>query len=60
MIGFLQTRVNKQPIIALYFELENELKFYNLEARSQCVCDEYAEDNYYGKFATAAEKHTLM
>ena len=23
----------KQPIIALYFEFENELKFYNLEAR---------------------------
>ena len=23
----------KQPIIALYFESENELKFYNLEAR---------------------------
>ena len=26
--------VRKQPIIALYFEFENELKFYNLEARS--------------------------
>ena len=26
------TRVPKQPIIALYFESENELKFYNLEA----------------------------
>ena len=25
-------RVRKQPIIALYFESENELKFYNLEA----------------------------
>ena len=23
---------DKQPIIALYFEFENELKFYNLEA----------------------------
>ena len=32
MIGCLQTRVRKQPIIALYFEFENELKFYNLEA----------------------------
>ena len=31
MIGCLRTRVRKQPIIALYFELENELKFYNLE-----------------------------
>ena len=26
------THVHKQPIIALYFEFENELKFYNLEA----------------------------
>ena len=32
MIGCLQTRVRMQPIIALYFELENELKFYNLVA----------------------------
>ena len=32
MIGCLQTRVRKQPIIALYFESENELKLYNLEA----------------------------
>ena len=29
---FLKTRVRKQPIIALYFESENELKFHNLEA----------------------------
>ena len=33
MIGCLRTRVRKQPIIALYFESENELKLYNLEAR---------------------------
>ena len=32
MIGCLQTRVRKQPIIVLCFEFENELKFYNLEA----------------------------
>ena len=31
MICCLRTRVRKQPIIALYFEFENELKFYNLE-----------------------------
>ena len=31
-VGCLQTCVRKQPIIALYFEFENELKFYNLEA----------------------------
>ena len=33
MIGCLRTRVRKQPIIALYFESENELKLYNFEAR---------------------------
>ena len=34
MIGYLRTRVRKQPIIVLYFEFENELKFklYNLGA----------------------------
>ena len=32
MIGCLRTRVRKQPIIELYFEFENELKFYNLGA----------------------------
>ena len=38
MIGCLRTRVRKQPIIALYFEPENELKLYNLETRSSCKC----------------------
>ena len=33
MIGYLRTRVRKQPIIALYFDSETVLKFYNLEAR---------------------------
>ena len=37
MIGCLRTRVRKQPIIALYFESENVLKFYNLEARSSSI-----------------------
>ena len=32
MIGCLWTRVRKLPIIALYFESENEFKFYNLKA----------------------------
>ena len=27
--------VRKQPIIAFFFESENELKFYNLDARSR-------------------------
>ena len=35
MIGCMRTRVRKQPIIALYFEFEDELKFYNLGARLQ-------------------------
>ena len=30
--NWLLTRVCKQPIIALYFEFENELKFDNLDA----------------------------
>ena len=34
MIGCLRTRVRNQPIIALYFESENDLKLYNLEAWS--------------------------
>ena len=34
MIGCLRKRVRKQPIIGLYFEFENELKFYNLKART--------------------------
>ena len=32
MIGCLRARVRKQPIIALYFESENVLRFYNLES----------------------------
>ena len=32
MIGYLWTCVRKQSIIGIYFEFENELKFYNLEA----------------------------
>ena len=29
----LRTRVRKQPIITLYFEIENELQFYNIRPR---------------------------
>ena len=32
MIGCLRTHVRKQPIIVLYYEFENELKFNNLKA----------------------------
>ena len=38
MIGCLRTRVRKQPIIALYFEFETVLRFYNLEA---WFCDSF-------------------
>ena len=37
MIGCLRTRVRKQPIIALYFELETVRKFYNLEAKTDIL-----------------------
>ena len=37
MIGCLRKRVCKQPIIALYFEFEIELQFYNLEAFSEVI-----------------------
>ena len=32
LVFAVKPRVHKQPIIALYFEFENVLKFYNLEA----------------------------
>ena len=32
MIGCLQTRVHKQPIVTLYFEFETVLKFYSPKA----------------------------
>ena len=37
MIDCLRTRVHKQAIIVLYFEFENVLKFYNLEARPDVI-----------------------
>ena len=35
MIDCLRTCVRKEPIIALYFEFETVLKFYNLEASTK-------------------------
>ena len=45
MIGCLRTRVRNQPIIALYFEFENELKFYNLATIDQplALCEKTLE-----------------
>ena len=47
MVGCLQTRVSKQPIIALYFELETVLKFDNLGARAEFSLV-YLEVGIYG------------
>ena len=44
MIGCLQTCVCKQPIIALYFEFETVLKFYNLQARSGFIIFIYSAE----------------
>ena len=41
MIGCLRTRVSKQPIIALYFEFENKLKLYNLEASTKRCANKF-------------------
>ena len=43
MIGCLRTCVRKQPIIALYFEFETVLKFYNLEACSLFLSETIAK-----------------
>ena len=42
MIGCLRTRVRKQPTIGLYFESDNELKVYNLEA---WLCQAYDKES---------------
>ena len=59
MIGCLRTRVRKQPIIALYFEFENELKFYNLEAWSPVVKENTDSDLciiYWKNITSACKK----
>ena len=56
MIGWLRTRVRKQPIIALYFEFENELNFYNLEARSSNI-RQYRDNSPMHIWATGANNH---
>ena len=53
MIGCLWTCVRKQPIIALYFEFETVLKFYNLGGmnilRIQCVPNLFGIVKYFEK-----------
>ena len=53
MIGCLWTRVRKQPFIALYFESENELKIYNLEARNLYNQAPYLIQDTNGKVTTS-------
>ena len=48
MIGCLRTRVRNQPIIALYFESENVLKLYNLEATVVVGLDDQVIATFYG------------
>ena len=53
MIGCLRTCVRKQPIIALYFEFETVLKFYNLGGmnilRIECVPNLFGIIKYFEK-----------
>ena len=45
MIGCLRTRIRKQPISTLYFEFENVLKFYNLEAKSKSHINNWSNNS---------------
>ena len=62
----LATRVHKQTIIALYFESETELKFYNLEAWSSGKADftdfgkVYGSHNETCKILFASFTHCFM
>ena len=44
----------KQPIIALYFESENELKFYNLQARYATISE------YKGVFLCQLQQNKMV
>ena len=57
MIGCLQTRVRKQPIIALYFEFETVIKFYNLRARADIRVENVCK--YYQQMMKLLQKHFL-
>ena len=58
MISCLRTGVHKQPTIALYFEYENELKFYNLEIWVQIVCKGY--HHAYAELQIKLDKYCYM
>ena len=58
MIGCLRTRVRKKAIIALYFEFENELKFYNLEASISTAL--YRRASQSGKSGTVRESNQAI
>ena len=58
MIGCLRTRVRKRPIIALYFEFEDELKFHNLEARKVSHSDLMAsQEKFHLNYLLASGKY---
>ena len=67
MIACLRTHVRKQPVIALLFESENELKFYSLKARSRSelfdtlmlFLEEFFEKVDFEK-KTTDDKHKLL
>ena len=49
--------VRKQPIIALYFEFENELKVYNLKASTRCfrtICAKTKPQSVYPAIETSS------
>ena len=47
---WLAACVRKQPIIVLYFESENELKFYNLEARFELSLTLWPDQSFNVQF----------
>ena len=59
MIGCLQTRVHKQPIIVLYFNFETALKFYKLGTWIQTFCKLRlsADDKSQGEFCNTFDLH---
>ena len=59
MIGCLRTCVRKQPVIALYFESENELKFYNLEARITLKTNQRHREEEQRALTVARHKKTI-
>ena len=60
MIGCLRTSVRNQPIIALYFESENELKFYNLKASTIKAVDKVSGSRTQHSDSAGGEFYPLI